>query len=122
MEADEQGADEALLLNSNGEIAEATSANLFWIENGTVGTPPLRSSALPGVTRGLVLELCRQLKIPTVEKNVTAQMLLESDGVFLTSVAIEVREAARLDGRELRRSPITQRLRDAYLNYAQGAN
>ncbi len=122
MEADELGADEALLLNSNGEIAEATSANLFWVENGTVGTPPLQSSALPGVTRGLVLELCRQLKIPTVEKNVTPQMLVEAEGAFLTSVAIEVREVACLDGHELRRSPITQRLRDAYLNYAQGAN
>ena len=122
MEADEQGADEALLLNSDGEIAEATSANLFWVEHGTVGTPPLQSSALPGVTRGLVLELCRQLEILTEEKNVTTQMLVEAEGVFLTSVAIEVREAARLDGYELRRSPITQRLRDAYLNYAQGAN
>ena len=115
MEADEQGADEALLLNSNGHIAEATSANLFWIESKTVCTPLLNSSALPGVTRGLVLELCRELKIAIAEKNITPELLPQADGVFLTSVAIEVREVSRLDGHDLPRSPITQMLRDAYL-------
>ncbi len=122
IEADEQGADEALLLNSNGEIAEATSANLFWMENETVCTPPLLSSALPGVTRGLVLELCESLKIQTVEKNVTPQLLPRVDGVFLTSVAIEIREVSHLDGYELRRSPVPQRLQEAYLSYAKAAN
>lgn len=122
MEADEQGADEALLLNTNGHIAEATSANLFWIENKTVCTPPLNSSALPGVTRWLVLDLCGKLKIPTAEKNITAESLPKVDGAFLTSVAIEVREVSRVDEHDLPRSPITQMLRDAYSKYVEGAN
>ena len=122
MEADEQGADEALLLNSNGDIAEATSANLFWMEGQTVCTPPINSSALPGVTRDCVLNLCRDLKIPSEQKNITPKRLPNADGVFLTSVAVEIREVSHLDGFELRRSPIPRRLREAYLNYAQSAN
>ena len=122
MEADEQGADEALLLNTNGHIAEATSANLFWIENKSVCTPPLHSSALPGVTRGLVLELCGKLKIPTTQKNITPESLPRAEGIFLTSVTSEVREVSRLDLQDLPRSPITQILRDAYLKYVESSN
>ena len=122
MEADEQGADEALLLNTNGHIAEATSANVFWIENKTVCTPPLDSGALPGVTRGVVLELCHQLEISHTEKNITPELLPQVDGLFLTSIAIEVREVSRLDEHELRRSPITEVLRRAYLDYAESAD
>jgi len=122
MEADEQGVDEALLLNTDGNIAEATSANLFWIENKTVCTAPLNSSALPGVTRGLVLELCENLKIPTTEKNIKPELLPKTDGAFLTSVAIEVREVSRVDGHDLPSSSITRILRDAYSEYVKGAN
>jgi branched-chain amino acid aminotransferase len=122
MEADEQGADEALLLNTNGHVAEATSANLFWVENQAVCTPPLNSSALPGVTRGLILELCEKLKILTEEKNITSQLLSQTKGAFLTSVAIEVREVSRIDEHDLPRSSITQILRDAYLKYVEGAD
>ena len=122
MEADEQGADEALLLNTDGNIAEATSANLFWMENKTICTPPLNSSALPGVTRGLVLELCERLNISTTEKNITPASLPKADGAFLTSVALEVREVARVDEHDLPRSPITQILRDAFQKYVESAN
>ena len=122
MEADEQGADEALLLNTNGHIAEATSANVFWIENKTVCTPPLDSGALPGVTRGVVLELCHQLEISHTEKNITPELLPQVDGFFLTSIAIEVREVSHSDAHELRRSPITEVLRRAYLDYAESAD
>jgi len=122
MEADEQGADEALLLNTEGHVAEATSANLFWIEGQAVCTPPLDSGALPGVTRGEVLALCSGLKISTEEKSCAPKSLPEADGVFLTSIAIEVREVSRLDGHELRRSPITETLRRAYLDYVKSAD
>lgn len=122
MEADERGADEALLLNTDGNIAEATSANLFWIEEKTVCTPPLSSGALPGVTRGVVLDLCHGLKILTAEKNIAPEILRKVDAAFLTSIAVEVREVSRVDGRELPGSPITQLLRDAFLKYVESAH
>ncbi len=122
MEADEKGADEALLLNTEGNVAEATSANLFWIETKTVCTPPLNSGALPGVTRGLVIELCKKLKISTAEKNITPEFLQQADSVFLTSIAIGVREVSYLDEHALRRSPLTPILHEAYLSYAETAD
>lgn len=122
MEADEQGADESLLLNTDGHIAEATSANLFWIEQETVCTPPLSSSALPGVTRGVILELCRKLALPVCEKNITPERLQSADGVFLTSIAVGVWVASRLDQRALPQSPLTQTLRDAFLRYVESSN
>ena len=85
MEADEQGADEALLLNTDGYVAEASSANLFWIEGRTVCTPPLESGALPGVTRGVVFDLCAELKIAIVEKNVAPDFLPQSSSSFASS-------------------------------------
>jgi aminodeoxychorismate lyase len=122
MEADGSGADEALLLNTDGNIAEATSANLFWIEEKTVCTPPLSSGALPGVTRAVVLELCHELKILSMEKNISPEILRRVDGAFLTSIAVEIREVSQVDGRELPRSPITQILRDAFLKYVESAH
>ncbi|MEO6033883.1 MAG: aminotransferase class IV [Verrucomicrobiota bacterium] len=122
MEADDQRADEALLLNTEGRIAEATSANLFWIERRKVFTTPLASGALPGVTRGLVLELCAELKIATVEKNISPRRLKESDGAFLTSIAVAVREISQIDLTRLPRSPLTERIAKAYWNYAKRAD
>ena len=121
MEADEQGADEALLLNTDGHVAEATSANLFWIESNTVCTPPVASGALPGVTRGAVIDLCAKLKIASQEKPCAPEQLLQAEGIFLTSIGIEIWEVSHLDGKDLRRSPITEVLRGAYLDYVQSA-
>ena len=62
-EADAAGADEALLLNTNGEVIEASSSNLFWIQNEAICTPSLPSGILAGVTRLVVLGLCRGLRL-----------------------------------------------------------
>jgi branched-subunit amino acid aminotransferase/4-amino-4-deoxychorismate lyase len=70
----------------------------------------------------VVIELCQELKIPTAEKNITPELLSQTDGAFLTSVAIEVREVSRVNERDLPRSPISQILRDAYSEYVKGAN
>lgn len=122
MEADERGADEALLLNTDGNIAEATSANLFWTEKKSVCTPPLRSGALPGVTRGVVLKICERLQIPRSEKDIAPESLLKCEGAFLTSIAVEIREISKVNGHDLPRSPITQMLRDAFLKYVESSH
>ncbi|MEO7298388.1 MAG: aminotransferase class IV [Verrucomicrobiota bacterium] len=122
MEADEQGADDAVLLNSDGYVAETTSANLFWIEQGTVCTPPVQSGALPGVTRAMVQALCQKHGLPISEKNIGQQLLLQTDGVFITSVAVEVREVSSLDGRDLARSPLTRILQEAFSDYVKSAH
>ena len=63
-EAVAQGADEALLINSNGEVAETSSGNLFWVYQDTICTVPTGRGVLPGITRAVVLEICRALGLP----------------------------------------------------------
>lgn len=113
-EAEERGADEALLLNTDGNIAEAAASNLFWIEGDEVCTPPLVAGALAGVTRAFVLELCRDLGLETRERTGPGEHLLAADGVFLTLSSLGIVPATHLDGTQLAASPITKRLQDAY--------
>lgn len=114
VEAGKQNADEALLLNASGAIAEAASANVFWIEGGAVITPPVSAGALRGITREFVLELCGELGLGTREETGPADRLLEADGSFLTLSSLGIVEAAALDGAKLRRSPIVRRIWTAY--------
>jgi aminodeoxychorismate lyase len=113
-EAEDQGGDEALLLNTRGYVAEASSANLFWIEDGSVFTPPIGSGALEGITRGVVFEICSRLGIRCREHNCRVGHLKSAQGVFLTLSSLGIVEAGSLDGVALRRSAATQQIRVAY--------
>lgn len=115
-EAEAAGADEALLLNTEGHLAEASSANLFWIENGSVATPPLVSGALAGVTRAVTLELCQVLGVPARERNARPEVLRQAQGVFLTLTSAGIVEALYLDDRGLNRSALIEPLRQAYVD------
>jgi aminodeoxychorismate lyase len=113
-EADGLGADEALLLNPEGCTVEGTSSNLFWIQDGTVFTPPLSSGVLPGITRAAVFEICQRLGLPCQETNIRVEQLLLSEGVFLTLSSLGVVAASQLNNRPLAHSPIADRIRNAY--------
>lgn len=112
-EAESRGADDALLLNTDGEVAEAASANLFWIAGDTVFTPPLSTGILAGVTRAVVLELCRGLGIPCVERSVHPDGLRRADAMFVTLSSLGVVEVQSLDGLEARGSPLLGTLQRA---------
>jgi branched-chain amino acid aminotransferase len=113
-EAQEAGADEALLLNTSGELAEATSSNLFWIKDGSVQTTPLASGALPGVTRAVLLDLCHKTGMPVCERSGTIELLRESEGAFLSLTTRGIVEVTELDGLALSRSPLAQRIHQVY--------
>ncbi|HWQ90201.1 MAG TPA: aminotransferase class IV, partial [Clostridia bacterium] len=100
-EAEARGANEALLLNSMGVVAEAAAANIFWIQAGTVCTPPLTAGVLPGVTRAVVMELCGGLSLPVRECEVGREALFQAQGVFLTLSSLGVMPVASLDDAEL---------------------
>lgn len=112
-EADERGADEAVLCNTLGHVAEATASNVFWIRQGTVCTPPVDAGALAGVTRGLVLELCAALGFPVEERTGPPSQLAQAGGIFLTRSVAGVVPVIELDGRPVASSPQIARLRDA---------
>ncbi len=113
-EADAAGADDALLLNTDGYAVESSSGNLFWVDTGVVCTPPLISGVLPGVTRQVVLESCRALGLPTQEAAPRPKELLRAEGVFLTLSSVGVVAVIALDGHALAESPLTGRIQESY--------
>jgi len=113
-EADSLNADEALLLNTNGHVVEASSSNLFWIQNGTIRTPPLPSGILPGVTRAVVLELCSRIGLEAREASVRLKQLRHAEGVFLSLSTVGIAESISLDGQALAHSPLVDKLHRAY--------
>jgi branched-chain amino acid aminotransferase len=118
-EADAAGAQEAILLNTDGRLAEGTTSNLFWIKDGVVFTPALPDGALPGVTRALVPGLCVKMSIKFKEKKARPRELRQADGTFLTMTSMGIVEIESLDGRKLKRSPLVRKLWAAYRNLLQ---
>ena len=88
-EAKAKGFDEALLLDMNGNVAEAPGANLFYEKNGKLVTPA-KGNILPGITRATVFELCAELGIEVEEKIFTVHELKNADAVFYCGTAAEV--------------------------------
>src|SRR5688572_27607389 len=79
-EAEDQGAEEALLLNERGEVTEGAATNVFCIQRDAVSTPPLASGILPGITRAVVFEICRHLGVAISEKVITPSYLFAAEG------------------------------------------
>jgi branched-chain amino acid aminotransferase len=113
-ETEAHGANETLLLNTDGFVVEGSSSNLFWITGETVCTTPLASGILPGVTRAVVLEICQALNLPAAQTNIRPKELQTADGVFVSLSSFGVVEAESLDGKVLRKSPVTEKIRLAY--------
>jgi len=89
--AQAQGYDEALLLNRSGHIFEASRANIFWIKDNVLYTPPLSSGCLNGITRQQVIKQAGNLKISVHERNLTPRILKEADTAFLTNSLIGIK-------------------------------
>ncbi len=114
VEADAAGADEALLLNTDGFVVEGASSNLFWIKRNVIYTPPLTAGILPGITRSVVHAIASKLKIPIREKNIRPKELAQTDGIFLSLSSFGIVEAKSLDGKPLGKSSLTSRIARAY--------
>jgi branched-chain amino acid aminotransferase len=94
--AQEQGADEALLVTPHGRVLEAPTSSLFWVAGGRLLTPPLEDHILASITRALVLELA-----DVEERSCTLDELLAADEAFLASTTREVQPVASVDGRAI---------------------
>ncbi len=116
-EARLRGADEALLLNGAGLVAEAAVANLFVWRRGVLRTPPATDGALEGVTREAILELAGGLAIPAEERSLGRIDLLGADEVFLTGTGVQIVPVRSLDGVEIgsqRPGPLCAKLSAAF--------
>jgi branched-subunit amino acid aminotransferase/4-amino-4-deoxychorismate lyase len=95
-EAIDQGADDAVMLTTAGNLAEATSSNLFIVREGNVLTPDIGCGFLPGVTREAVIELCGELAITCTPVMAGTDVLLSADEAFLTNSLMEVMPVRRI--------------------------
>ncbi|HEX8280158.1 MAG TPA: branched-chain-amino-acid transaminase, partial [Chthoniobacterales bacterium] len=99
IEANLAGADEALMLNDAGNVAECTADNVFVIKKGKVFTPPITAGALRGITRGVAMEAAEELGLEVVETDITRHDVFVADECFLTGTAAEVIPVIKADGR-----------------------
>ena len=110
-------AHEAILLNREGFIAECTADNLFIVRDGKILTPSPQDGALEGITRGVILQLANQAKIPARETRLTRFDLHTADEAFLTGTGAELMPIANFDGRPIGNGavgPITSKLRESF--------
>ncbi len=108
------GGDEALMLNTSGNLCECSMSNLFLVKGGGVFTPSLSSGCLPGVTRAVVLKLCAENGIPAEECDLSEGDLLLADEMFITSSAREVQAANLLGSAIVCPGSVTTRIATLY--------
>lgn len=113
-EAAKQGADEALLINTNGEVAETTSGNIFWIYDDQVCTTPTGRGVLPGITRAVVLEICQALGLQTNKRVIKPEALRNSEGIFVTQSVLGIVPIATFEGQLVAPSPLVDQIFGAY--------
>jgi branched-chain amino acid aminotransferase len=102
-EAKDNGFDEALVLDSNGYVAESSGANIFYENDGVVFTAP-KGNILPGITRATVIEICNELNIPVREKLFTTNEMKGADAGFFCGTAAEVVALSSLDNVSFRKN------------------
>jgi branched-chain amino acid aminotransferase len=112
-EAVESGFDEAILLNSQGKVSEASGMNIFLVRNGELITPGYEQDILEGITRDSILSIARALGIKTIERPVDKSELFIADEVFLSGTAAKITPVKRIENYATPTTrPITDKLRE----------
>ena len=116
MQAVAAGYDEAILLNTNGMVAEGPGENIFRVKDGILSTPPASSGILRGITRDTIIQFARDEKITFYRNDATKEELYTSDEVFFSGTAAGIARVSEIDGRKIgdNGTPITDRLAKLY--------
>ncbi|MCB1076918.1 MAG: aminotransferase class IV [Verrucomicrobiae bacterium] len=116
IQANLAGVDDAVMLDLDGFVSETNATNLFLVRHGEVLTP-FADSCLPGITRGVVIELCRRHDIPVAERNLSLTEVYTADECFTTGTMGELSPVIEVDGRIIGGGaigPVTSRLQDIF--------
>ena len=117
IEAVAAGAEEGIMLNGNGLVAECTGDNVFIVKNGVISTPPVAAGMLDGITRRVVIGLARDDGFELLERDLTRYDLYTADEIFLTGTAAEVIPVRIYDEREIgggKPGPVTRQMMEAF--------
>jgi branched-chain amino acid aminotransferase len=123
MEALLDGYEEGIALNIRGHISEGSGENIFLVKDGTVLTPPLSSSILPGITRDSVMKLLDGMGVRCVEETIPRELLYIADEVFFTGSAAEVTPIRSIDKIVVgngKRGPVTEKVQKAFFDVIDG--
>lgn len=121
IEANFAGVDDALMLDINGFAAETNATNVFIIKNGEVRTP-FADACLPGITRKVMLKICKQEGIPAIEKNLSLTEIWTADEMFTTGSMGELSPVLEVDGRTIgsgAAGPMTKRLQALHATWVR---
>jgi branched-chain amino acid aminotransferase len=122
-EAEEKGADEAILLNTTGKVAEGSGCNIFIVRNGTLITSPITSDILEGITRRTFVQFAQDEGIPVDTREIDRSELYIADEAFFCGTGVQVAPIASVDGRLVgdgEPGEITKRLRDIFFATVRG--
>ena len=123
IEAVDNDVPEAIMYNHEGYVAEASADNVLIVKDGVIYAPPSEAGALPGITRGIVIELAKRENIQVVEKNLTRFDLYVADEFFLTGTGAEIIGIVEIDKRVIgdgKPGPVTNLLRKRFFDHAHG--
>ncbi len=123
-EAMKLGYDEALMLDTEGYVSEASGENIFIVKHGVIKTTPL-TSILPGITRDSVIQLAKSMKIPVVEEKFTRDELYTAHEAFFTGTAAEITPIREVDDRPIgegKPGPVTKELQAVFFDIVRGKN
>jgi branched-chain amino acid aminotransferase len=121
VEALKAGYDEAIMLNSQGQVAECTGENIFVVRDGILRTPPLSAGILDGITRDAIITIARDLGYDVREDHILRADLFVADEIFCTGTAAEVVPIRSVDDREIGEpGPVTRKLQETYLAVVRG--
>ena len=121
-EVKKAGYDEAVLLDTEGYVAEGSGENIFIVRNGVLITTPL-TSILPGITRDAVLTIARKLDIPVKESRFTRDEMYIADEMFFTGTAAEITPVREVDDRKVgpgKPGPVTKTIQEAFFDIVRG--
>ncbi len=117
------GYDEAIMLDAQGYVSEASGENIFVVKNGKVATPPYASAILGGITRDTCITLMQEMGIDVSERLISRDELYLADEIFMCGTAAEVTPVREVDDRKIgagERGPVSKRVQDRYFQVVRG--
>jgi branched-chain amino acid aminotransferase len=117
------GYDEALVLTEGGHISEGSAENIFVVREGVLVTPPVSDDILEGITRGGIMEICRELGLPVIERSMDRSEIYVADEAFFCGTGAQISPIIEVDRRPVGNGtvgPVTERIKDRYFEIVRG--